>query len=112
MGSGALSPALEAQLLGLHDGAHAVIELPAGAAFGERQPDKVQWVARALLQRLGQAQQSHAVGDVLQFPTPDGLGHYAGTVCQVRPDGALQIDFNHPLAGQPVRFEVQLIAVL
>jgi len=112
LGSGALSPALEARLLGLHEGAHAVIELPAGAAFGERQPDKVQWVARALLQRLGQPQQSHTVGDVLQFPTPDGLGHYAGTVCQLRPDGALQIDFNHPLAGQPVRFEVQLIAVL
>ncbi|BAO83226.1 FKBP-type peptidyl-prolyl cis-trans isomerase 2 [Serpentinimonas maccroryi] len=112
LGSGALSPALEERLLGLHEGAHAVIELPAGAAFGERQPQMVQWVARTLLERLGQPLQGSAVGDVLQFPTPDGLGHYAGTVCQVREDGALQIDFNHPLAGQPVRFEVQLIGVL
>jgi len=112
LGSGALAPAIEQRLLGLHEGAHAVIELPAGAAFGARQPDKVQWVARALLERLSQPQQGYAVGDVVQFPTPDGLGHYAGTVCQVRPDGALQFDFNHPLAGLPVRFEVQLIAVL
>jgi len=33
-------------------------------------------------------------------------------VQEVRDDGALLMDFNHPLAGQPVRFEVQLIGVL
>ena len=27
-------------------------------------------------------------------------------------DTAVQFDFNHPLAGQPVTFEVQLIGVL
>ena len=31
---------------------------------------------------------------------------------QVREDGAVLFDFNHPLAGQPVTFEVQLIGVL
>jgi FKBP-type peptidyl-prolyl cis-trans isomerase SlpA len=51
-------------------------------------------------------------GDVVQFPTPDGLGTYAGAAVQVREDGAVLFDFNHPLAGQPVRFEVQLIGVL
>jgi FKBP-type peptidyl-prolyl cis-trans isomerase SlpA len=30
----------------------------------------------------------------------------------VREDGALRLDFNHPLAGQPVTFEVQVIGVL
>ena len=49
---------------------------------------------------------------VVQFPTPDGLGTYAGAAVQVREDGAVLFDFNHPLAGQPVRFEVQLIGVL
>jgi FKBP-type peptidyl-prolyl cis-trans isomerase SlpA len=52
------------------------------------------------------------VGDVVQFPTPDGLGQYAGAVQQVRGDGAVQFDFNHPLAGQAVVFEVQVIGVL
>jgi FKBP-type peptidyl-prolyl cis-trans isomerase SlpA len=33
-------------------------------------------------------------------------------VRQVRNDGAVLFDFNHPLAGQPVRFEVQIIGVL
>jgi FKBP-type peptidyl-prolyl cis-trans isomerase SlpA len=30
----------------------------------------------------------------------------------VREDGAILFDFNHPLAGQPVSFEVQIIGVL
>jgi hypothetical protein len=51
------------------------------------------------------------VGDVVQFPTPDGQAGYAGVVREVGPDWLL-FDFNHPLAGQPVRFEVQLLGVL
>jgi FKBP-type peptidyl-prolyl cis-trans isomerase SlpA len=56
--------------------------------------------------------EKYAAGDVVQFPTPDGMGTYAGTVLQVGDDGAVLFDFNHPLAGQPVTFEVQLIGVL
>ena len=112
LGTGELSPAIEQRLLGLEEGTHTVIELAAGEAFGERQPDMVQWVARKLLNELGDPMEQYAVGDVVQFPTPDGLGSYAGAVREVRGDGAVLFDFNHPLAGQPVRFEVQLIGVL
>ncbi len=112
LGSGELSPAIEARLLGLEDGTHTVIELAAGEAFGERQPEMVQWVARKLLDQLGDRSEQYVTGDVVQFPTPDGLGSYAGTVLEVNADGAVRFDFNHPLAGQPVRFEVQLIGVL
>ena len=38
--------------------------------------------------------------------------HGVSKAVQVREDGAVLFDFNHPLAGQPVRFEVQLIGVL
>ena len=112
VGSGELSPAIEQHLLGLEEGAHTAIELAAGEAFGEHQPDMVQWVARKLLNQLGDPNERYVPGDVVQFPTPDGLGSYAGSVRQVRDDGAVLFDFNHPLAGQPVRFEVRLIGVL
>jgi FKBP-type peptidyl-prolyl cis-trans isomerase SlpA len=69
-------------------------------------------VARKLLSELGDPHEQYSVGDVVQFPTPDGLGSYAGAAVQVREDGAVLFDFNHPLAGQPVHFEVQLIGVL
>lgn len=112
LGAGELSPAMEEQLVGLAEGTHTTFELPAGAAFGERNPDMVQWVARKLMNELGDPHEQYSAGDVVQFPTPDGLGQYAGAVVQVREDGAVLFDFNHPLAGQPVTFEVKLIGVL
>jgi FKBP-type peptidyl-prolyl cis-trans isomerase SlpA len=112
LGMGELSPAIEQRLMGLEEGAHTVIELAEGEAFGDRQPEMVQWVARKLLNELGDPHEQYVAGDVVQFPTPDGLGTYAGAALQVRDDGAVLFDFNHPLAGQPVRFEVQLIGVL
>jgi len=112
LGAGELSPAMEEQLLGLAEGTHTTFELPAGAAFGDRNPDMVQWVARKLMNELGDPHEQYSAGDVVQFPTPDGLGQYAGAVVQVREDGAVLFDFNHPLAGQPVTFEVKIIGVL
>ena len=111
LGTGELSPAVEQRLLGLAEGTRATFELPAGEAFGERNTDMQQWVARTLLQQLGDPLEKYTVGDVVQFPTPDGLGSYAGAVT-ASTDTAVQFDFNHPLAGQPVTFEVQLIGVL
>ena len=112
MGSGTLSPAVEQRLLGLAEGTRVVMEIPAGEAFGDHIADMQQWVARKLLSELGDPTEKYAVGDVVQFPTPDGLGSYAGTVLQVNEEGAVLFDFNHPLAGQPVTFEVELIGVL
>ena len=112
LGTGELSPAMEQHLLGLPEGTHATFELAAGEAFGERNADMQQWVARKLLNEQGDPDEKYNVGDVVQFPTPDGQGSYAGAVMQVRDDGAVLFDFNHPLAGQPVTFEVQIIGVL
>ncbi|WBY00737.1 FKBP-type peptidyl-prolyl cis-trans isomerase [Ramlibacter tataouinensis] len=115
LGTGELSPAMEQRLIGLEEGARATFELAAGEAFGERNPDMVQWVARKLLREVGDPQDEYHVGEVVEFPAPDGQGSYAGAVRQVGREGApdaVLFDFNHPLAGQPVTFEVQLIGVL
>lgn len=119
LGTGELSPAVEQRLLGLDEGAKASFEIPAGEAFGERNAEMVQWVARKLLNEMGDPDEQYKVGDVVQFPTPDGIGSYAGAVRQVGKgdvsDGkadAVLFDFNHPLAGQPVTFEVHVIGVL
>jgi FKBP-type peptidyl-prolyl cis-trans isomerase SlpA len=120
LGSGELAPAVEQRLIGLEEGARATFEIPAGEAFGDRNPDMRQWVARKLLDEMGDPHEQYAVGDVVQFPTPDGRGTYAGYVQQVGPGGnrpsgqgdAVLFDFNHPLAGQPVTFEVHVIGVL
>ncbi len=111
LGAGQLSPALEQRLLGLEEGARSSFDVPAGDAFGPRNPDMLQRVALSLLRQLGDPDAEYGLGDVVQFPTPDGQGAYAGVVREVG-DGWLLFDFNHPLAGQPVRFEVQVLGVM
>ena len=115
LGTGELSPAVEQCLIGLAEGSRAVCDLPAGAAFGERKDEMQQWVARKLLDQLGDPAETYRVGDVVQFPTPDGQGSYAGAVLRVGNNDnerALLLDFNHPLAGHPVVFEVHLVGIL
>jgi len=111
LGGGQLAAALEQRLLGMEEGSRATYELAAGEAFGDRNPELVQRVKRSLMNELGDPDETYTPGDVVQFPTPDGHGSYAGVVREVGSDWLL-FDFNHPLAGQPVFFEVQLIGVL
>ena len=111
LGTGQLAPAVESRLLGLMEGAHESFQLAAGEAFGERNPQLLQRVKRSLLDEMSDAGASYQPGDVVSFPTPDGQASYAGVVREVAGDWLL-FDFNHPLAGQALRFEVQLIGVL
>jgi FKBP-type peptidyl-prolyl cis-trans isomerase SlpA len=111
LGTGELAPAMEARLMGLPEGSRATFELAPGEAFGERNPELLQRVKLALLHDLGDPDASYGIGDVVQFPTPGGQASYAGVVREVGDDWLL-FDFNHPLAGQPLTFEVQLIGVL
>jgi FKBP-type peptidyl-prolyl cis-trans isomerase SlpA len=111
LGQGELSPAIEARLFGLAEGAQASFELAPGEAFGPRNPELLQKLGLSLLQGLGDPDAAYAIGDVVQFPAPDGGASYAGVVRE-RGDDWLLFDFNHPLAGQPVRFDVQVIGIL
>ena len=111
LGTGELAPAMEARLLGLAEGTRRSFTLEAGEAFGERNPELLQRVKRSLLNELGDPDEQYHVGDVVQFPTPDRQGAYAGVVRELG-DGAVLFDFNHPLAGVAVGFEVQVIGVL
>jgi FKBP-type peptidyl-prolyl cis-trans isomerase SlpA len=73
----------------------------------------IQRVAMKLMRELGDPNETWSVGDVVQFPTPDGQGGFAGVLRELDAAGEWALfDFNHPLAGQPVSFEVQLIGVL
>jgi len=97
--------------LGLEEGMHTTLNIAAGEAFGPRNPDMLQWVKHGLLAQLSEPTEVYQTGEVVQFPTPHGDGHYAGTVIE-RSETAVLFDFNHPLAGQAVTFEVKVLGVL
>jgi FKBP-type peptidyl-prolyl cis-trans isomerase SlpA len=110
LGTGQLAPFLEACLIGLPDGAHKTFDLPPEQAFGPRNPELIQRVSLATLEENSQTGESYAVGDLVDFAAPGG-GRFAGVVREIDADGAW-FDFNHPLAGQPLKFEVQIIGIL
>jgi FKBP-type peptidyl-prolyl cis-trans isomerase SlpA len=109
LGAGQLSPALEEQLYGLAVGAHEVFALPAGVAFGPRNPELIQRLPKALLEAESESS-DYSPGDVVEFNAPGG-GRYAGVFHSLEKDYAI-FDFNHPLAGQPVRFEVEILGII
>lgn len=110
LGTGQLAPRLEQQLVGLEEGTHARFEMQPDAAFGQRNPELVQRVSRAMLDRHADPAEDWQPGDLVEFPAPEG-GRYTGVLKAIDEQGAL-FDFNHPLAGQSVVFEVRIIGIL
>ena len=110
VGSGQLAPFLESCLIGLPEGAHQTFELTAEQAFGPRNPELLQKVSLSTLQENSDPDHSYAIGDLVDFAAPGG-GQFAGVLLEMGEQDAL-FDFNHPLAGQAVKFEVRIIGVL
>jgi FKBP-type peptidyl-prolyl cis-trans isomerase SlpA len=110
LGQGQLAPFLEQRLLGMEEGTHTTFELGPNEAFGERSPDLVQAVTKKTLEENSVPDADYQVGDLVDFAAPGG-GRFAGVLLEMRENDAV-FDFNHPLAGQPLKFEVKLISVL
>lgn len=110
LGQGQLAPFLEDRLLGLPEGTHTTFELSALDAFGERNAELIQLISKKTLDDNSVPGADYQVGDLVDFAAPGG-GRFAGVLRELRGDSAL-FDFNHPLAGQSLKFEVNLISVL
>ena len=106
LGSGELAPTLEHCLDGLPVGEHRVFVLEAGAAFGLHNPQLLERVPLSAFPPDAQPDEM----SMIEFTGPDGA-KYAGLVRQVR-DGAAMVDFNHPLAGKAIRFEVEIVGIV
>lgn len=110
LGGGHLATALETRLLGLAEGDEASFELAPAEAFGERNPELVQALSRAAFDDNADSGGNFGPGDVVEFNRPDG-GRVVGVLKQSDARRVI-VDFNHPLAGLPVRFSVRVIGVL
>lgn len=106
LGSGQLAGNLERCLVGLPEGTQRAFELSPEQAFGPHNPQLLQRIARSAFPPGAVV----AVNQLIEFEAPGGPG-YAGVVLELGEASAL-IDFNHPLAGRAIRFEVEIIGVL
>lgn len=106
LGSGELAPVLEKCIIDLPVGERTVFLLEPEQAFGPRNPQLMQRFARSELPNPGELREMA----LIEFKAPNGAT-YTGLVRELTAEDAL-IDFNHPLAGKAIRFEVDVIGVL
>ena len=105
MGDGSLDAGLEHVLLGLHPGVRVRFNLSPGQEFGESDPTNVHHMARGEFPPDMVLEEGTVVG----FATPSG-DEVPGTVVSAD-DKAVEVDFNHPLAGRALIFDVEVISV-
>ncbi|QXO17897.1 MULTISPECIES: FKBP-type peptidyl-prolyl cis-trans isomerase [Vibrio] len=105
IGDGSLSDNFEQCLLGLQAGDSQSIELAAADAFGAPNPDNIHYMDRSKF--VGDAEVE--VGTIMAFSGPDGM-EIPGIITDIAGD-SVTVDFNHPLAGQDVIFDVEILSV-
>jgi len=99
-------PGLEQALVGMQPGEKKTVEISCDMAYGPRDEEMVMVVPRSDLP----AELEPDVGDVLEV-TDDEEGDFAVTVTGVSAD-SVTLDANHPLAGEDLVFEVELVEVV
>jgi len=105
LGAGQIIPGLEAGLADMEVGEKRTVRVEAADAYGEHDPGQVQALDLANVP-------DHIPtdpGTQLQLQTEDG--QTVTVVVADKTDTELFLDANHPLAGQALTFDVELVAI-
>lgn len=105
MGDGSLIEGLELALFGLKAGDRQALRIGPADAFGFQDEENIHWMERAEFS----ADMALEPGMIVGFATPGGE-EILGAILEVRED-SVQVDFNHPLAGHEIGFEVEILEV-
>ncbi|WP_444676727.1 FKBP-type peptidyl-prolyl cis-trans isomerase [Halomonas sp. E19] len=104
VGDGNLPPGFERPLKGLAKGESGSFEITPEHAFGQRNPQNVQRLSRDDFKEI-----EPEVGTMMSFADPAG-GELPGVVVAVD-ERHVEVDFNHPLSGRTLTFEVEVLDV-
>ncbi len=105
MGDGSLIEGLELALYGLKAGDRQCLTLEPRDAFGFADEENVHAIARSEFSDGMQLEEGVIVG----FTTPSGE-EIPGTIKELKQDEVV-VDFNHPLAGLEIMFDVEILEV-
>lgn len=103
-GSGSIIPGLEKALEGHASGDDVQVTLEAADAYGERNDEMVQSVPRETFKDVGNVEPG------MQFRVETEQGPMVVQVKDVEEEAVI-LDFNHPLAGERLHFDVNVMEV-
>ncbi len=104
-GDGTLDQSLESLLVGLAVGERYHFLIAAEEGFGLPDPEQVHPLSRSEFSEDAQLEP----GTVYTFEAPSGEA-IAATIDRVE-DDQVWVDFNHPLAGRDLQFEVEILSI-
>lgn len=104
VGDGSLLPGFEKAIFGLQAGDRRSVFIDAKRGFGDWNPDNLQTFTKVQFSGL-----ALEPGLVVSFA--DKSGELPGVVKEVGEE-TVTVDFNHPLAGRDLVFEVDIIRVM
>jgi FKBP-type peptidyl-prolyl cis-trans isomerase SlpA len=104
VGDGTFPEALELCLLGMRAGQRDTRRLSPEQAWGLHDPGNRQRIA---LREFPPGITPES-GQIIEFELPDG-DEVLGTLIEVT-DNYADVDFNHPLAGHTIEFEVEIVS--
>ncbi|NLY59022.1 MAG: FKBP-type peptidyl-prolyl cis-trans isomerase [Gammaproteobacteria bacterium] len=104
VGDGSLLPGFEQSLFGLKAGDQRTFEIEPERGFGPGSTQNIQTMSRDNFTDM-----ELEIGLLIIFKDAAG-GEMPGVVKAIH-DSIVEIDFNHPLAGKVITFEVEIIAV-
>ncbi len=107
LGDGNLLPGFEAVLVGLQEGGDVQLTVLAADAFGQRNEANIRVLAKSTFAQMD-SQDGLEAGLVVSFQAPDG--ELPGVVLEVYEE-TVKVDFNHPLSGKDITFDVSILAV-
>lgn len=107
LGTGVFSEALEQKLLGLRVGDKPKIMLLPEDAFGQPHPANVFQVPRHKFNQMNPDELE--VGTVFLFTQPNG--QEIPGILRAIDEEEITVDFNHPLSGQVILFDIEVIEV-
>ena len=104
VGDGNLLPGFEAALFGFKAGDKRTLQILPENAFGQPNPQNVQIIPRSQFQDM-------ELSEGLLVIFNDAANTELPGVVKAFDDAQVTIDFNHPLAGKALSFEVEIIEV-
>lgn len=106
LGGGQVIPGFDSAVDGMAVGESKTVTIPAEEAYGQRHEQLVQQVSRSALPDDIEP----AVGMQLQSQSPEGQVMML-VVTEVE-DDSITVDANHPLAGQALTFDIELVEIV
>jgi peptidylprolyl isomerase len=106
VGEGQILQGLDEAVVGLDSGDKKTVVVPPEKAYGQRKDGLTQKIPR---DKSREPPKGIKEGNIIQYKNEQGKNRYA-TIAKVE-ENNITVDLNHPLAGQTINFDLEIVDV-